>query len=113
MNKKLIDILEMIAQGEQIRFICNGCEYHTDKVGRILNDNNQYVEWFIYKDWLNEEVEIIEETKKIQNIKLDEEECIEYYEDGVKKHLNTNKKDKMYIKLINEIIDELNKLGDK
>lgn len=51
-----------------------------------------------------------EEPKKIQNIKLDSEECIEYYEDGIKKHLNTNKKDKMYVKVLNEIIDYINEL---
>lgn len=80
MNKKLIEVLEMIAQGEQIRFICDGCEYHTDKEGRILNEYNQYVEWCIYKDWLNEEAEIIEEKKKnpkrIENISDKElEQC--------------------------------------
>lgn len=118
MNKiRIIDLFNMISKGEEvpkkIKYSNIIFEYNEDY--KNYESINMFGDIFSYIDGthINDEVEIIEEPKKIENIKLDSGECIEYYEDGIKKHLNTNKKDKMYVKILNEIIDILNSKEDE
>ena len=68
---KVIDLLNKIANGEEIRFrlLCDDDVFKLTK-GCILYNETQRekVQWWIDEDWLNEEVEIIEEDKKIEKI---------------------------------------------
>ena len=98
---KVIDLLNKIANGEEIPQLIKwngyiydklGCEYYmlNDRditlFGDILDTNGKY---------LNDEVEIIEEDKKIEKFEFGEIEDGEHYE--IKRK-------------INEIIDKLNEM---
>ena len=98
---KVIDLLNKIANGEEIPQLIKwngdiydklGCEYYmlNDRnitlFGDILDNNGKY---------LNDEVEIIEEDKKIEKFEFGEIEDGEHYE--IKRK-------------INEIIDKLNEM---
>ena len=111
---RVIDILNKIANGEEVRFKIDGEEYHCFKYSNLWGEEE--VRWYISEDWLNEEVEIIEEDKKIEKIRelktfpsIDDEEYA--YEDGRrdKNVLIHNQIEKLFIDKINEIIDYLNK----
>lgn len=70
---KIIDILNKIANGEEIKFILesDGDIFHWYKYGNLYNETQkEEVKWFIDKEWLNEEVEIIKEDKKIEKLEL-------------------------------------------
>jgi len=96
---KVIDMLDRIAKGEEVKF-------KIMETGEVLNltkdmhlfsiTYNEPVEWFIDEEWLNYEVEIIEEDKKIEKLKILPEN--EYYSNAV-----------LYGK-INEIIDKINEV---
>lgn len=117
---KVIDLLNKIANGEEVpnKIKVQGhIFYYTKKYYSNLHyyeDEDGNNEWLVDEDInLNDEVEVIEESKKIEKIKLDSENCIEYYEDGIKKHLNTNKKDLMYVNIINKLIEKVEKLDEQ
>ena len=114
---KVIDLLNKIANGEELHFcvINKGfkTEYFYEKGKPLRYDDDEDVEWRISEDWLNCEVEIIEEDKKIRKIYtfpgLDEDDYA--YEDGNRPNnvkIN-NKIEELLIYKINEIIDKLNK----
>jgi hypothetical protein len=67
------------------------------------------------KNFLNDEVEIIEENKKIEKIKiLIDDINTEYVANDKGEKLSYSKSDLMFADRINELIDELNKLkGEK
>lgn len=100
---KVIDVLNKIANGEKdIKFTLDGCEYSYSG-GMLKNASmGEDAEWFIYEEWLNEEVEIIKEDKKIKKLNYRWEETEGGYEIC----------DEELVNKINEIIDYLNK-GDK
>ena len=101
---RVIDLLNKIANGEEvprkfkyenITFIYNdeAVEYFDEKEGNSFN----YTFDLTDHDVLNDEIEIIEEDKKIENIK-------------VKSNFTHNQK--QIVRKINEIIDIVNKLKD-
>ena len=58
---KLIDYLKDLAEGKKLpHFILQGEEYYIGADGFLKIDCDD-VEWMIYKDWLNEEIELLEE----------------------------------------------------
>ena len=68
---KVIDMLDRIAKGEEVKFKI----METDEVLNLTKDMhlfsityNEPVEWFIDEEWLNYEVEIIEEQKEDKKI---------------------------------------------
>lgn len=64
---KIIDLLNKIAKGEKVKpFEIYGEKYYVNEEGYI-NDRDGNVNWLIYDKWLNQEVEIIEEEKEIEN----------------------------------------------
>lgn len=95
---KVIDIFNKIANGEEVRFrlLCDNDIFYITKDCFLYNETQEELaHWYIDVDWLNEEVEIIEEKK-------------------IPEKLPTNKlgtvsdiKDK-----INEIIDYLESKGE-
>ena len=104
---KVIDKLIKLAKGEEIKpfKIKDGKEtIYFGACGKLFyNDDSKMVEWFIYSEWLNQEIEIIEEDKKIEKI-----EGI-YAVDHEWQSENNN----IFVKKINKLIDEVNKLkGD-
>lgn len=114
---KVIDLLSKLANYEGVPkyFMIDGVEYYVNNDGQIQERNGKEVEWFIYRSWLNEEVEIIEEDKKIEKIDYDiEEDKFSTYINGRFEWVDIPKKDRelydFYKNKINELTDEINKL---
>lgn len=64
-----------------------------------------------FKDFLNDEIEIIEEDKKIEKIKiLTDEINMEYIANDKGKKLSYSESDLIFADRINKLIDEVNKL---
>ena len=113
---KVIDLLTKIANGEEvpkkIRFnniewnrvygeknVCYIDEYDSDFFLCFFRNNLDFT--------LNDEVEIIEEDKKIEKIK----QLCEYPNTDTYECWNT--REEILVKKINEIIDKINKMEDK
>ena len=109
---KVIDLLNKIANGEEvpkkIRF--NNIEYTLDQnIDSYWNgEKKQWFESRIYGHCLNDEVEIIEEDKKIKKLKPEIIMERDYYDsNNAIDYLRMDLKD--ITNKINEIIDILNK----
>ena len=112
---KVIDKLIKLAKGEEIKpfKLKDGKEtiYFGEGGKLFYNDDGGMVEWFIYSEWLNQEIEIIEELKEIEKITYFEHNNSLEFEYGAWTPRNL---DKAFARKINELIDEVNKLkGDK
>ena len=104
---KLIDVFNKIAKGEEPRFIIDDEVYHIGKSEMVVDEIGREVEWFIYKEWLNKEVEIIED-KKIEKITIEDD-----YIGFPSGHWSARNMDKAFAIKINELIEEIEKLKDK
>ena len=119
---KIIDLLNKIANGEgaperikinNVIYEYRGYMYCTEKA------NYQDIEDYLFGKWnfniLNNEVEIIEEPKKIEKLKIEQDtQNSNYYiknEYGTKCGLT--KHSKMIAEKVNELIDEINNLKEK
>ena len=110
---KVIDLLNKIANGEEVpkRIKINNFIYeYRDYMYCTEKANYQDIDDYLFGKWnfiiLNDEVEIIEEDKKIEKIDIKWDK--DYYvldEDNVKRYLN--ERDKIEMNKINEIIDYL------
>ena len=105
---KIIDLLNKIANEEElpkkIKFENDIYEYENNECGYVREENgiyymflNEIGNWF-----LNDEVEIIEEEKKIPE-KINNS----YY------HLGQDQQNQLFKNVINEIIDYLKSKGDE
>ena len=115
MNKiKVIDLLNMISKGEEVPkkikyekdtyiHIDNYC-YYCEDTNLILSDRI-----FVEYSKLNDEVEILEETKKIEKIARCDSIKMTHYGELYKP---TENEEILRIK-INELIDEINNLKEK
>lgn len=123
---KIIDLLVKISQGERmpkkIKYESYVWEY--DKVAKDYYRNDIDEEYiYLFQDlfkketgfFINNEVEIIEENKKIEKIKiLIDDINTEYVANDKGEKLSYSKSDLMFADRINELIDEVNKLkGEK
>lgn len=109
---KIIDLLNKIAKGEEVKpFEIYGEKYYVNEEGYI-NDRDGNVNWLIYDEWLNQEVEIIEEEKEIEKIKIDEQDRIQARSTGNFVY-KVNQPTKNIIYKINELIDVINDMRDK
>ena len=114
---KVIDLLNKIANGEDVpehikidncnwNFIKSENNYYDDK-------NYGYLNWdyFVEKNKLNDEVEIIEENKKVSKIDQHDTQWHYYY---TKKEITQQIEDNIehLRQKVNQIIDELNKLKE-
>ena len=109
---KVIELLNKIANGEEVP---KKIEYNT-LLWNYCNDVGDYsdTEWYLFKDimtevdnnveFLNNEVEIIEENKKISKLDL--------YESNGNGTFVISKNDEKIQNKINEIIDKLNELKE-
>jgi translation elongation factor P/translation initiation factor 5A len=82
---KIIDLLNKIANGEEVpkKIKYKDFEYiYAKEIGwyRRIDDVGTYDEWFINKNRLNDEVEIIEEQEEIDIQSIKELEPLEDYE---------------------------------
>ena len=100
---KVIDMLDRIAKGEEVKFKI----METDEVLNLTKDMhlfsityNEPIEWFIDEEWLNYEVEIIEEDKKIEKL---------YEISNIGDLMIKYPDNKQLMDKINEIIDYINK----
>lgn len=107
----LIDLLNRVAKGEEVPrfFKIAGVEYYINDSGCLQECNGEEVQWFIYRSWLNEKVEIIEEEKKLP-------EKIEYYDDSIAWVIDDvgqlSDVDKVIIDKLNDVIDYLKNKGE-
>ena len=131
MNKiKIIELLNMISEGQEVPkkiryskvYTCDLVynEYRKDYcvngkyymfLDRFRSREENYEE-VIYHDFLNDEVEIIGEPKKIEKIKSNGDE---FYSDYIDTWINKNNTDaycEFLMNKINEIIDEINNLKE-
>ena len=110
---KVIELLNKIANGEAPKNIkYNDTDYYLyDKKSYLTNDKSRFFDSIYFKE-LNDEVEIIKEDKKIEEINE-----IEYYhqydecwvKDKFYKDQKGNLVDEIIIDKVNEIIDYINK----
>ena len=96
---KVIDLLNKMANGEEVprKFMVDEDTLYIGEDEFIEYANGERIEWFIYPSWLNEEVEIIEEDKKIKRLSFGDIS-------GNPKRATEND----IIDKINEIIDKIN-----
>ena len=118
MKIKIIDLLVKIANGEEvpkkIKYRDRIWEYTTTVIGKGYQYYNDfYQEWItlqnqVYlEEVLNDEVEIIEEPKKIEKIKSNGDE---FYSDYIGTWISKNNTDaycEFLMNKINEIIEEI------
>lgn len=113
---RIIDIINKVANGEEVpRFIIDDDEYYLGTDGYIKGIFGDYVEWTIDKEWLNEEVQIIEdiiEDKKIQKIEVDSMNRIKAESTGNFCY-QVSQPTKIIIKKLNEIIDKMNEVNNE
>ena len=98
MKIKIVDLLNKIANGEEVpeKIMYDRCLYTCDKITRTYYDEENNTLWESYNfRILTDEVEIIEDSKKIEKLKAK-------YTSQVGKLELANK--------INELIDEINNL---
>ena len=118
---KIIDLLIKISQGEKMpkKIKYEGYVWEYDKVAKDYYRNNidgEYI--YLFRDlfektiyFLNNVVEIIEENKKIEKIKiLIDDINTEYVANDKGEKLSYSKSDLIFADRINELIDEVNKL---
>lgn len=123
---KIIDLLVKISQGERmpkkIKYEGYVWEYSTDGKDYYRNDvDEEYI--YLFQDlfkketgfFINNEVEIIEEPKKIEKIKiLIDEINMEYVANDKGEKLSYSESDLIFADRINKLIEEINKLkGEK
>ena len=112
---KIIDLLNKIANNEELpkKIKWQGHIYEYSNFDRFYYKNS----WSMYRDFytegncLNDEVEIIEEPKKIEKWgegALEEmEKCIDYTLEDLQKYI------RILAETQNELIDEINNLKEK
>ena len=118
---KVIDLLNKIANGEEvpkkIRYKNLSYIYSNECKGYYLGTNPERIETFdcnrLYQkfssgDMLNDEIEVIEEDKKIEKIILDDWAEITYSEDWKLLTYDFNRNSNLFVDKINEIIDKIN-----
>lgn len=121
MKIKIIDLLNKIANDEEVpeKIKINNVIYeYRGYMYCTENANYQNIEDYLFGKWnfniLNDEVEIIEEPKKIEKIKMYQDEEGHYFlnKQDRKVYVNCDEIDFMVDKF-NELIDEINNLKEK
>ena len=113
MKIKVIELLNMIAEGKELpeKFMYKAHLYYRQKTKGICyrcDELNEIFEECLVLEDLNDTVEIIEETKKIEKIaRCDDAKMTHYGE----LHKPTENEEILRIK-VNELIDEINNLKE-
>ena len=113
MKIKIIDLLNAIADGKELpeKFMYKGHLYYRQKTKGICyrcDELNEIFEECLVLEYLNDTIEIIEETKKIEKIARCDSIKMTHYGELYKP---TENEEILRIK-INELIDEINNLKD-
>ena len=102
---KVIDLLNKIANGEEVpKFIVCEDTYYLGKNGFLREQGVGETQWYIDKTWLNEEVEIIEEDKKIEKLVIGKDD-VAWCEGNMKT-------DEEMVDIVLEIKDKINEIID-
>lgn len=124
MKIKIIDLLNYVARGEnipkKIKYRDEIWEYTSTVFGKCYQYYSDYLrEWkrledvIVLEECLNDEVEIIKEKKKIEEILISmDDNSMPFVGDKQYKHLSYAEVDLMFANKINELIDEVNKLKE-
>ena len=117
MKIKIIDLLNKIANDEEVpkKIKWQGQIYEYSCSNRFYYQNS----WSMYRDFykegncLNEDVEIIEEPKKIEKIEIyEDEEGHYFYDKHCKKIYITCDEINFMFEQFNELIDEINNIKE-
>jgi hypothetical protein len=101
---KVIDLLNKIAKGEEVPNIkMRDRIYKFCTTNFVHNDSGHIITGFSIED-LNDEIEIIEENKKLEKLNLDKDELL--------KNVIITAQDYVIEGKINELIDEVIKLKE-
>jgi len=111
---KVIDLLNKIANGEEVP---NKIRYKTfelertqsEEVKRLYVDEQGIFFPEYYSFDLNDEVEVIEEDKKIEKIELDPLELCKNTNDNI---INVHYETLIVMNKVNELIDTINEMRD-
>lgn len=125
MKIKIIDLLNKIANGEEVpkKILLNGIVFEYQGDDYLYKDEDKKEHWLFsvsytnkyiwLENFLKTEAEIIEEPKKIEKIKSNGDE---FYSDYIGTWISKNKTDaycEFLMNKINELIDEINNLKEK
>lgn len=116
MRTTIYELLGLIKDGKapkKIKFMSSIWEYCKDGTTQdYINDYDKCLMEFIAinKDGLNDEVEIIEEPKKIEKISWGEKESLAEYFTANRKQETLARRTEKLKSILNELIDEVNKL---
>ena len=104
---KVIDIMQKVANGEIFEFKIGSEKYYVDSDHNICESDGY--KWYIYSEWLNTEVEIIEDKKieKVNTYVLCDSDFSSKGEYSLKATEIIDKAFEEYSHKINEIIDYL------
>lgn len=109
---KVIDLLNKIANKEEVpHFIIDEQEYYLGADGFLKELYGDEVEWTLDAEWLNTEIEIIEEPKEIEKLKNTINYYINYEDDRLNEDISHICRHLIsHIDKINELIDVVNEL---
>lgn len=119
MKVKVIDLLNKIANGEKIpkHIKCSNLNlYWNDKnyTYDIREKGTLYAPFYIFDySELNDEIEIIEEPKKIEKISWNEKESLSGNLTAIKKQEILARRTEKLKSSLNKLIDEINNLKEK
>ena len=118
MKIKIIDLLNKIANNEEvpkkIKWLEQIYEYSDNDKFYYQNGYSMYRDFYTEGNCLNEDVEIIEEPKKIEKIEIYEDSDGHYfYDKHCKKIYITCDEINFMLEQFNELIDEINNLKEK
>ena len=113
MKIKIIDLLNKIANDEEVpeKIMYDGCLYTCDKITRTYYDEEDNTLWESYNfRILTDEVEIIEEDKKIEKLDIKQEKNIKNNWKWKCNGYIISIPQKIMADKLNELIDEINNL---
>lgn len=111
------ELLGLIKEGKQPETIKYGCSIYKWDGKEYMGYNGDRHSTRISYNWsdkcLASAKNIKIEDNKIEKIKLDRENNIEYIENGETKHFSANKRVTYLVNKLNEVIDRLNNMEDR
>lgn len=122
MKIKIIDLLNMISKGEEVprKFTYNGYLWEYDIKNKMWfyyfgeGKNHRFDKLFYLNMCLNDEVEIIEEEKKIEKIIISmDDTSMPYVTNNKYQKLSYSNVDLLFASKINELIDVIKDMRDK
>lgn len=116
---KIIDLLNKIANGEKVpkEFTFAGILYKTDDISKYSHKdaigNSFFREYYLTPNFLNNELEIIEEEKEIEKLRINNGKVNGTWENGNNYCYTLSAPQTVIINKINELIEAVNEMRAK